>query len=121
MNVEAVHGIGGLLTPETFQKRLLDSVLDAWLLRCRRQHVMPEPQPISPGDSFQGVLERGASRMRVGAARPAGQWCAPAGLSGSGDWKGAIVIRKPLERSDRIVPSQYTRAVHSDDSGIGLP
>ena len=65
--------------------------------RKRRQHVMPEPQPISWGSIFQGVAERRMNRMPVRAARSLNRGRPPLGLGGSGGRRGSITAQRASE------------------------
>ena len=66
--------------------------------RKRRQHVMPEPQPISWGSISQGMPERSTNKMPVRAARSGTRGRPPFGLGGSGGSSGSITAQRSSGR-----------------------
>ena len=58
--------------------------------RRRRQHVIPEPQPISAGSISQGMPLLSTNKMPVSAARPSIGGRPPFGFGRSGGISGAI-------------------------------
>ena len=78
--------------------------------RSRRQHVTPEPQPISWGSISQGMPERSTNRMPVSAARLATRGRPPLGLGGSAGSKGWTMDQSSSLTSALFMPLSYGRA-----------
>ena len=73
--------------------------------RSRRQHVMPDPQPISWGSISQGMPERSTNRMPVSAARFGTGGRPPLGLGRSGGRSGSTMAHNSSETSGLLMPS----------------
>ena len=75
--------------------------------RSRRQHVTPEPQPISWGSISQGMPERSTNRMPVSAARLATRGRPPLGLGGSAGSNGWTMDQSSSVTSALFMPPNY--------------
>jgi hypothetical protein len=67
--------------------------------RRRRQHVMPEPHPISWGSISQGMPVISTNKMPRRASRSASRGLPPLGLGGSGGKSGATKSQSSSETS----------------------
>jgi len=75
--------------------------------RKRRQHVTPEPQPISWGSISQGMPERSTNRMPVSAARSDTRGRPPFGLGGSAGSNGWTMDQSSSVTSALFMPPSY--------------
>jgi len=84
--------------------------------RSRRQHVTPEPQPISWGSISQGMPERSTNRMPVSAARPDTRGRPPLGLGGSAGNSGST-----MDQSSSVTNALFiTPSYGSPDKFLGF-
>jgi hypothetical protein len=75
--------------------------------RNRRQHVTPEPQPISRGSISHGMPDRNTNRMPVSAARDDTRGRPPLGFGGSGGNNGSTINHsKSGSRGEAITPHE---------------
>ena len=72
--------------------------------RSRRQHVMPEPQPISWGSISQGMPERSTNKMPVNAARLPTGGRPPLGLGFSAGNNGSTIAHNSSDKSCLFMP-----------------
>src|SRR5215210_7424938 len=73
----------------------------------RRQHVMPEPQPISWGSISQGMPVLRTNRIPVRAARASMRGLPPLGLGGSSGKSGSITSHSSSVTSGLAIFSSY--------------
>ena len=76
--------------------------------RNRRQHVTPEPQPISWGNISQGMPLLRTKMIPVRAARLSTRGLPPFGLGGSGGSRGSITSHRSSGTNSFAIPSTVT-------------
>jgi hypothetical protein len=75
--------------------------------RRRRQHVTPEPQPISWGNISQGMPLFSTKMMPVRAARSSTRGLPPSGLGGSGGSSGSMISHSSSLTNSLTIFSTY--------------
>jgi hypothetical protein len=75
--------------------------------RKRRQHVIPEPQPISAGSNSQGMPLLSTNKMPVSAARWEISGRPPLGFGRSGGIRGAISAHSSSDTSGAAMHRQH--------------
>lgn len=80
--------------------------------RNRRQHVIPEPQPISCGSISQGMPLLSTNRMPVSAARCGIGGRPPFGFGRSGGSSGSIRVHNSLGTRGWAMPPRTARLYH---------
>ena len=75
--------------------------------RNRRQHVTPEPQPISWGNISQGMPLFSTKMMPLRAARSSTRGLPPCGLGGSGGSSGSMISHSSSLTNSLAMPSTY--------------
>ena len=78
--------------------------------RSRRQHVMPDPQPISWGSISQGTPLFSTNRMPVNAARCGIGGRPPFGFGRSGGNSGSIKVHNSLDTRGLAMPPRTARS-----------
>ena len=76
--------------------------------RKRRQHVDPDPQPISWGSISQGMPLFRTKTMPVRAARSSTRGLPPLGLGGSGSNSGSTISHSSSDTSSLLIPTSVT-------------
>ncbi len=84
--------------------------------RSRRQHVIPDPQPISRGSISQGMPLFSTNRMPVSAARCGTGGRPPFGLGRSGGSSGSITVHKSSDTRGLAIPGKQPAC--TDDPGF---
>jgi len=84
--------------------------------RSRRQHVIPEPQPISRGSISQGMPLFSTNRMPVSAARCGSGGRPPFGLGRSGGSRGSITVHRSLGTRGLAIHQKTARLYHHSQS-----
>ena len=74
--------------------------------RRRRQHVMPDPQPISWGCISHGIPDCSTKRMPVRAARSGRRGRPPLGFGGSGGSSGSTTAQSASGTRGLLMPSR---------------
>jgi hypothetical protein len=74
--------------------------------RSRRQHVIPDPQPISCGSISQGMPLFSTNRMPVNAARCGNGGRPPCGLGRSGGSTGSITAHNSSDTRGLAIPAR---------------
>jgi hypothetical protein len=82
--------------------------------RSLRQHVEPEPQPISLGSISQGMPVLSTKTMPVRAARSGRRGLPPLGLGGSGGSSGSTISHRSSVTNSFVMP----RSVASDHGEV---
>jgi len=75
--------------------------------RKRRQHVTPEPQPISWGNISQGMPLFSTKMMPLRAARCSTRGLPPCGLGGSGGSSGSMISHSSSLTNSLAISSNY--------------